>query len=273
MITNYLTVDVEDYFQVSAFEKTVGVHNWGKFPSRVVDNTNQILQLFAVHDVKATFFVLGWTAERFPDLIRKIADQGHEIACHGYAHRLVYELTPEEFREDTRKAKSILEQTSGKKVQGYRAPSYSITARSLWALEILEELGFTYDSSIFPIHHDRYGLPSAPRFKYRHPHLNLVEYPISTALICGRKIPIAGGGYFRLFPYRFTRWALRRINNCEQQPFIFYFHPWEIDPGQPRMKNISPLSRFRHYVNLSRTSSRLERLLRDFVFQPISLTD
>ncbi len=270
MITNYLTVDVEDYFQVSAFEKVVGFHNWDKYPLRVENNTRKILDCFAARGVRATFFILGWIAEKIPFLVREIAGAGHEIACHGYSHRLVYNQSPAEFKEDTRKAKDLLEQITGSPVRGYRAPSYSITAKSLWALEILEELGFAYDSSIFPIHHDRYGLPGSPRFRYRHPRLNLVEYPISTAIIMGRKVPIAGGGYFRLFPYSFTRMALKRINTGEGRPFIFYFHPWEIDPDQPRMKKIGLVSRFRHYLNLDRTAVRLEQLLNDFSFQPIS---
>ncbi len=266
---NYLTVDVEDYFQVSAFEKNVGFDNWDSYTPRVENNTQKILDLFDTHQVKATFFVLGWVAEKFPDLVKKIDKKGHEIACHSYCHRLIYNLTPAEFKADTLKAKNILEQTIGKKVKGYRAPSYSITKKSLWALDILEELEFEYDSSIFPIHHDRYGLPDAPRFKYKHPNHNLIEYPISTALIFGRKIPVAGGGYFRLFPYWFTEKALKKINQQEHQPFIFYFHPWELDPDQPRMKNISHLSKFRHYNNLTKTTHRLTHLLSTFPFQPL----
>ena len=270
MTVNYLTVDIEDYFQVSAFAGVISRDEWEKFTPRVVDNTRKVLELFAGHQVQATFFILGWVAEKFPFLVREIAAAGHEIACHGYSHRLVYELSLEEFREDTERAKKLLEDVSGRPVLGYRAPSYSITGKSLWALEVLEELGFAYDSSIFPIHHDRYGIPGAPRFPYRLPGLNMVEYPLSTSLFLGRKIPVAGGGYFRLFPYQFTSWALNRINQREGKPFIFYFHPWEIDPAQPRMRNISPLSRFRHYLNLSRTRERLERLLTDFSFQPVS---
>jgi len=269
MIKNYLTVDVEDYFQVSAFEDIVGKDNWDNYPPRVVENTQRILDLFDSYNVKATFFILGWVAERFPALVKEIDARGHEIGCHSYYHRLVYDLTPDEFREDTRKTKDLLEQLTGRKVLGYRAPSYTITMRSLWALDILEELGFAYDSSIFPIYHDRYGLPGAPRFKYKMPDHDLTEYPISTSIIMGRKIPVAGGGYFRLFPYWFMRMALNKINVRERQPFIFYFHPWEIDPGQPRMKNCKPLSRFRHYLNLHKTTDRLHRLLEDFSFGPI----
>ena len=197
-------------------------------------------------------------------MVKKIAGKGHEIGCHSYSHRLVYNLTPDEFREDTRQAKDILEQITGTKVNGYRAPSYSITKRSLWALDILAELGFQYDSSIFPIYHDRYGISDSPRFSYKLPKQDMTEYPISTSLFLGRKIPVAGGGYFRLFPYWFTKMALQKINNKDEKPFIFYFHPWEIDPEQPKMQNTKPLSRFRHYVNLNKTFKRLEQLLRDF---------
>jgi polysaccharide deacetylase family protein (PEP-CTERM system associated) len=269
MITNYLTVDVEDYFQVSAFENIVGKDKWEHYPPRVEENTKRILNLFDSYNVKATFFILGWIAEKFPALVKEIDAKGHEIGCHSYYHRLVYDLTPDEFREDTRKTKDLLEHLTGRKVLGYRAPSYTITKRSLWALDILEELGFAYDSSIFPIYHDRYGLPGAPRFEYKLPDHDLIEYPISTSIIMGRKIPVAGGGYFRLFPYWFMRMALKKINVREQQPFIFYFHPWEIDPGQPRMKNSRPLSKFRHYLNLSKTTDRLRCLLEDFSFGPI----
>lgn len=269
-LTNYLTVDVEDYFQVSAFEDIVGIENWGSYTPRVVENTQQILSLFDKHDVKATFFVLGWVAEKFPDLVKEIDHKGHEIGCHSYYHRLVYSLTPEEFMSDTREAKDILEQIIGKRVQGYRAPSYSITKKSLWALDILEELGFQYDSSIFPIYHDRYGMPDAPRFPYRFANRDLTEYPISTSLMWGRKIPVAGGGYFRIFPYWFTKMALGKINSEEKKPFIFYLHPWEVDPFQPRVANCSLLSRFRHYNNLGKTLQRLQCLINDFQFRPIS---
>lgn len=269
-VINYLTVDIEDYFQVSAFENIVQKKDWDNCPSRVEQNTAKILSLLDSHNVKATFFVLGWTAQRHPGMVLDIAAKGHEIACHGFYHRLVYNLTPEEFIEDTRQAKDILEQITGKKVIGYRAPSYSITNRSLWALDILAELGCQYDSSIFPIYHDRYGIPDAPRFRYRLTEQNMTEYPISTALIFGKKFPVGGGGYFRLFPYWFTYLLLRSINEQEGQPFIFYFHPWEIDPEQPMMKNASALSRFRHYVNLNKTYRRLEQLLSDFPFGPIT---
>lgn len=267
--TNYLTIDVEDYYQVSAFENIISKKDWGTHPSRVVRNTRKILSLLSDKNIKATFFILGWIAENHPELVKEISDQGHEVGCHSYDHRLVYNLSPEEFREDTSKTKDILENITGKKVAGYRAPSYSITKRSLWALDILSELGFEYDSSIFPIIHDRYGIQDAPRFKYALPAQNMTEYPISTSIIWGRKIPVAGGGYFRLFPYWFTKMALNKINSKEGKPFIFYLHPWEIDPEQPKIKNISPLTRFRHYNNLDKTENRFKNLLDDFVFSSI----
>ena len=268
-VTNYLTVDVEDYFQVAAFENVIYPENWGRYECRVVANTQAVLRLFAAHKVQTTFFIVGWIAERYPDLVREIARHGHEIGCHSYSHQKIYNLTPEEFRADTRKAKDILEQITGCPVYGYRAPSYSITEKSLWALGILAELGFTYDSSIFPVHHDNYGIPDAPRYPYRLEKYEMMEYPISTLRLFGQNLPIAGGGYFRFFPYWFTRKALMRINRSERQPFIFYFHPWEIDPGQPRVRGAGAKSRFRHYLNLGKTMDRLKRLLNDFSFQPV----
>ena len=267
--SNYLTIDIEDYFKVSAFEDIVTKDDWDTYPSRVEQNTSKILTLLDSDNVKAAFFVWGWTVKKYPDLVKKISSKGHEIACHSYYHRLVYDLSAKDFREDTRQAKDILEQLTGKKIIGYRAPSYSITRRSLWALDILAELDFQYDSSIFPIYHDRYGIPDAPRFSYKLSDQNMTEYPISTSLFFGKKIPVAGGGYFRLFPYWFTRMALQRINNNEDKPFIFYFHPWEIDPEQPRMKSAKPLSRFRHYLNLNKTYDRIQQLLQDFPFGPL----
>jgi polysaccharide deacetylase family protein (PEP-CTERM system associated) len=269
LIKNHLTIDVEDYYQVSAFEKICGPEKWETHASRVVENTGRMLDILDRYGVKATFFILGWTAEKFPGLVARIHQQGHEIACHSYYHRLVYNLSPLEFREDTRRAKDMLEQITGRKILGYRAPSYSINAKTLWAFDILEELGFEFDSSIFPIYHDRYGMPDAPRFPYTIPGLRLTEYPLSTTLLWKRRIPIAGGGYFRLFPYWFVKRSLSLINQQEQKPFIFYLHPWEIDPGQPRMRNADPISRFRHYVNLGKTSGRFEKLLQDFAFAPL----
>ncbi|HFQ80969.1 MAG TPA: DUF3473 domain-containing protein [Desulfobacterales bacterium] len=267
---NYLTIDVEDYFQVAALKEVVGPHrNWDNYPARVDNNTKTILTLLDKYNVKATFFIVGWIAERFPRLVKDIHAAGHDIGCHSYYHRLIYELTPKEFRQDTKAAKEILEQITGQPILTYRAPSYSITNNSLWALDILEELGFTHDSSIFPIRHDRYGIPDAPRFKYKIPGHNLIEYPISTSMFIGRKIPVAGGGYFRLFPYWFTKMALKKINRRDGESFIFYIHPWEIDPGQPRLNGLSALSKFRHYNNLDQTVSRFEQLLTDFTFVPI----
>ena len=268
-ISNYLTIDVEDYFQVSAFEDIINPGDWDTMEQRVVRNTEKVLELLARHNTKATFFIVGWIADRFPQLVQTIHNQGHPIGCHSYWHRKVYDLTPETFREDTRKVKSILEDITGQPVLGYRAPSYSITAKSLWALDILVELGFTYDSSIFPICHDIYGMPGAPRFAYQHPN-GLLEYPISTARFFGRSIPVSGGGYFRLFPYWFSRYALRIINEKEGKPFIFYLHPWELDPDQPRMHQARILSRFRHYNQLQRTTGRFAQLLQDFRFAPLA---
>lgn len=270
-IKNYLTIDVEDYFHVSAFEKDIRFEDWGNHESRVVNNTRKLLKILSSSgEVKGTFFILGWVAEKHPEIVKEIYSNGHEIACHGYRHRLVYNTSPDEFRSDLVKAKNILENITGKKVIGYRAPSYSITKRSLWAFEILEDIGFEYDSSVFPITHDIYGIPEAPRFKYNLVEHNLVEYPISTSKILGLSIPVSGGGYFRLFPYWFTKRNLNKINTKENQPFIFYIHPWEIDPEQPRVKGVSYFSWFRQYNNLRKTEKRFKRLLSDFKFGPIN---
>jgi polysaccharide deacetylase family protein (PEP-CTERM system associated) len=270
VITNYLTIDVEEYFQVAAFEKQIKPSEWHHFESRVNNTTENILSILEYHKVKATFFIVGWVAEKHPELVREISRKGHEIGCHSYKHQRIQTLTKEAFKEDTKRSKEILENISGKEVIGYRAPTYSITGNTLWSLEILVELGFKYDSSIFPIYHDRYGIPDAPRFPYKHRGLDLKEYPLSTVLFWGRKVPIAGGGYFRLFPYWFTRMALKHINNKEKQKFVFYIHPWEIDPDQPRMNNISLLSRFRHYNNLQKAKKRFQNLLMDFQFSSIA---
>lgn len=269
-ITNYLTIDVEEHFQVAAFSDIVNPKDWDSHESRVEENCRVILDLLDQHNTKATFFIVGWTAERLPELVREIDIRGHNIGCHSYLHQKIYELTPEEFFQDTVKAKNILEQIVNKKIIGYRAPSYSITKKSLWALDIIKDLQFEYDSSIFPIYHDNYGIPDAPRFKYQHKHLGLIEYPISTAKVFGRNFPVAGGGYFRLFPYWITRRLLEKINKQEKQPFVFYLHPWEVDPDQPRINSAGLLSRFRHYNNLSETQTRLEKLLTDFKFGPIA---
>lgn len=266
---NYFTVDVEDYFQVAAFEKVIQQTQWNMYPSRVERNTNKILEILDAHGVKATFFIVGWIAEQYPFMVKEIANSGHQIACHSYRHKKIYLQTPDEFRQDTKNARDILEDITGQSITGYRAPTYSITKKSLWALDILEELGFKWDSSIFPIHHDNYGIPDAPRFEYKLPDHDLIEYPISTAFFFGRRVPVAGGGYFRIFPYWFTRMGLRKINQEEKKPFIFYLHPWEVDPDQPRVNNAGWKSRFRHYHNLDKTEGRLNQLLQDFHFGPI----
>jgi polysaccharide deacetylase family protein (PEP-CTERM system associated) len=269
---NAITVDVEDYYQVSAFTKQVNKEQWESFESRVYGNTHRILEIFDKKRIKGTFFVLGWIAERNQRLIKEIADLGHEIACHGYSHDLVYNQTPEQFQEETERSKKIIEDIVGTKVKGYRAASYSITSKSIWALDILSECGFTYDSSIFPIMHDRYGMPGAKT----KPHLyktdkgnRIVEYPLSTVGINKRRFPVSGGGYFRLFPYWLTKVGLRRVNEYDKMPFIFYMHPWEIDEGQPRIKS-SRLSEFRHYNNIDKFEARLLRLIDDFEFSTVS---
>jgi polysaccharide deacetylase family protein (PEP-CTERM system associated) len=266
-ITNAMTVDVEDYFQVSAFDRVVPRDNWDTMESRVVSNTERLLGIFNAARVTGTFFVLGWVAERFPALVRRIAEQGHEIASHGYGHGLVYDQTPAAFREDLRRGKGTIESACGARVSGYRAPSFSITMRSLWALDVLVEEGFEYDASIFPIHHDRYGIPSSPRHMYRieRGSGSIVEMPASTTTWGGLNLPVAGGGYFRILPYGWTKWGIGRINRRDRRPAIFYMHPWEIDPAQPRQP-ARGLSAFRHYRNLERTEERLGRLLRDFKF-------
>ncbi|MFW5908264.1 MAG: XrtA system polysaccharide deacetylase [Desulfosalsimonas sp.] len=266
---NYLTIDVEDYFQVAAFADIVSADDWEAMEPRLSQNLETILALLQKHHVYATFFVLGWIAEKYPHMVRKIADNGHDIGCHSYWHRKIYDLSPEEFKADTLKAKGVLEKIANREITAYRAPSYSITEKSLWALDILKEAGFTTDSSIFPIRHDIYGIPDAPRFAYRLHDQEMDEFPISTSLLFGRKIPVAGGGYFRLFPYWFTKFALKRINNREMKPFVFYLHPWEIDYKQPRFEQARFRSRFRHYRNLHKTMHRFERLLNDFEFIPL----
>jgi polysaccharide deacetylase family protein (PEP-CTERM system associated) len=267
MTRNALTVDVEDYFHVSAFAGAIDSSEWDGHPLRVEQNTRRLLELFDFNQVKATFFVLGWVAERLPGLISEIAGRGHEVACHGYSHQLVYNQSPELFRRETVQSKQLLEDITGAAVRGYRAASYSITERSRWALDILAEAGFVYDSSIFPVHHDRYGMPGTPEHPYNMTTDNgrsLVEFPLSTARVFGYRLPVAGGGYFRLYPYALTRAGLRQINR-QGKPFIFYLHPWEIDPDQPRVA-AAWLSRFRHYNNLGRCEGRLQRLMGDFSF-------
>jgi polysaccharide deacetylase family protein (PEP-CTERM system associated) len=266
-IVNAITVDVEDYFHVSVFDGIVPRSQWERMESRVVANTARLLDIFDEFDVRGTFFVLGWVAKRHPDLVQRIARRGHEIASHGYAHRLVYDQTAAAFAEDVRSAKQILEDASGRRVLGYRAPSYSITPRSLWALDILLQEGYEYDSSIFPIRHDRYGIPVSDRRPYRIERRlgTLVEVPGSTTRLGPLNLPIAGGGYFRILPYAWTRWGISRVNERERRPIVFYMHPWEIDPDQPRL-HVGRLGRFRHYRNLHLTELRLRRLLTDFRF-------
>ena len=266
-VVNAMTVDVEDYYQVSVFDGLIPRSEWPRMESRVVANTERLLRIFDDAGVRATFFVLGCVAEREPALVRTIAIHGHEVASHGYAHRLVYDLTPAMFRDDVRRSKALLEEASGQEVLGYRAPSYSITPRSLWAIDVLIEEGFQYDTSIFPIHHDRYGIPVSPRHPYRLERANgvIVEAPASTARWSFLNMPVAGGGYFRILPYWWTKWGIARINRLEQRAAIFYIHPWELDPGQPRL-SAGFLSRFRHYRHLDQTEERLNRLLSDFRF-------
>lgn len=262
-ITNAMTVDVEDYFQVSAFEHTISRDRWDAMPIRVVENTERILDLFAEHRTKATFFMLGWVAERFPQLVKRLVEEGHELASHGYSHYRVTSQTRKEFSEDITRAKKLLEDIAGIEVRGYRAPSYSIGKANLWAHEEIELAGYHYSSSVYPVNHDLYGFPEAPRYSFKCRE-NLLEIPISTLPVGKYNIPIGGGGYFRLYPYAFSKWAIGSVNQRENQPTIFYFHPWEIDTGQPRQNDAGWKSRFRHYLNLERMESRLKALLSDF---------
>lgn len=267
-----LTVDVEDYFHVSAFADVIRRDQWQGHRLRVDDNTRRLIDLFDSRATKATFFILGWVAERLPELVREIHRRGHEVACHGYSHQLVFQQGIDEFRDETLRAKALLEDTLGEPVRGYRAASYSVTKESLWALDILMEAGFDYDSSIFPVRHDRYGMPDAPRqiHRARRPGGGeIVEFPLTSAPLLKWRLPVAGGGYFRLYPYAFTRHFLRRAVDELKHPFIFYLHPWEIDVDQPRVPGASLLSRFRHYNNLARCEPRLRRLLDDFTFAPV----
>jgi len=287
---NYLTIDVEDYFHVHAFADTIQPSDWDKCDCKVERNVDAILALLDEGDaesnrVKATFFILGWIAERYPNLVKKIHSSGHEVASHGYGHRVIYHQNPQEFRDDIRRSKQILEDLTGEAVLGYRAPTYSITEKTLWALYILKEEGFSYDSSIFPIIHDNYGMPRCPRFPFywnlsdsipiiknlQNTFLelpnedDLLEFPISTVKFLNNNFPCSGGGYFRIFPLSFTMMCLNRINR-EGKPFVFYLHPWEIDQDIPIIKDISLLSKFRTYVNLSKTKPRFKKLLVKYVF-------
>jgi len=275
-IINGLSVDVEDYFQVEAFSSTISFSSWDTQESRVERNTKKVLKFLEEEGIRATFFCIGWVAKRFPGLIKEISQNGHEIASHGFFHKPIWKQTPKEFREDVRSSKRILEDLIGKKVIGYRAPTYSITKKTLWALEILSEEGFVYDSSIFPIKHDLYGMSSAPRFPFKvkdhflNVNSDLVEVPMSTLSFLKIKIPVAGGGYFRAFPFWFIRFAFWFINSIEKRSVIFYIHPWEFDPDQPKIKGLPFKSRLRHYINLNKTSKRFKKLISIFKFNTIS---
>ena len=261
---NALSCDVEDYFQVAAFDDVVDRSGWDSRPGRVERNTHAVLDLFGRAGVKGTFFTLGWVADRHPSLVRRMVAEGHEVASHGYDHAKVTTLTPDQFRRDIRRTKALLEDLGGAVVKGYRAPSYSIGRTNLWALDVLQEEGHRYSSSIYPINHDHYGMPEAPRFAFRTRPDGLLELPVTTVEVGRHQLPCGGGGYFRLLPYRWCRWALRRVNAADQRAGIFYFHPWEIDPGQPRIAKASLKSRLRHYVKLGTMEQRIERLLGDF---------
>ena len=277
-MNNVLTFDVEEYFHAEAFAGVVRPEDWPTFGSRVVDATERLLDILDYADVRATFFVLGWVAERQPGLVQEIHARGHELACHGYSHQMISRLTPQEFADDVKRAKKVIEDISGTRVIGYRAPTFSVTRQTLWSLEVLMEAGFRYDSSIFPIVHDRYGIPDAPRFAHRIPiFVNripivgngcaMAELPLSTLSIFGQRLPVAGGGYFRLLPYGLTRLAIRHLNKVERQPAVVYLHPWEFDRQQPRL-SVGRLTRLRHSINIDKTEGKLCRLLADFRFAP-----
>lgn len=261
---NVMTVDVEDYFQVSAFEPYISRDSWGRLECRVERNVDRILQLFERHGVKATFFTLGWIAERYPQMVRRMVAQGHELASHGWSHVRVTQQDQDAFRQDIVRTKALLEDVSGQEILGYRAASYSIGADNLWALDVLRETGHLYSSSIYPIRHDLYGMPEAPRFAFRPSEGDFLEFPVTTFRIANKNLPCGGGGWFRLVPYAGMRWAIRRVNRVDGESAIFYFHPWEIDPDQPRQADIDAKTRFRHYLNLGRMESRLNHLLGDF---------
>jgi polysaccharide deacetylase family protein (PEP-CTERM system associated) len=265
-VINAMTVDIEDYFQVSAFEKCILREDWPRWPVRVEDNTRRVLGLFERHRVHATFFILGWVAERFPALVRDIASAGHEVASHGFGHERLSTISRGEFRDGIIRTKHLLEDISGSVVQGYRAPSYSIGPDTLWAHEELREAGYRYSSSIVPIRHDLYGMPEAPRFAFRAKDSGLLEIPVTTTRAWGRNWPCGGGGYFRLLPYPLFKRGFAKVNRREHRPGVFYFHPWEIDPGQPRVPGATLKNRVRHYLNLARTEPRLDQLMRDFHF-------
>lgn len=262
---NALSIDVEEYFQVSAFAGNVSQGAWDSLPSRVEASTDRLLRIFQEHGARCTFFTLGWIAERHPAMVRRIVGAGHELASHGCTHRRVTDETREEFRADVRRSKALLEDVAGVTVGGFRAASFSFDRRTDWAHEVLAEEGYAYSSSIYPVRHDHYGVPDAPRFAYRPSgDRGVPEFPLTTVRIGNRNLPCAGGGYFRLLPYALSRWAIRRVNAVDGQPAVFYSHPWEIDVDQPRQPNLSYKTRFRHYVNLGRSEAKLRRLLTDF---------
>lgn len=266
-LVNALSVDVEDYFQVQALDKVIRREDWDRHPQRVDTNTNRILDLFAQHGAKATFFTLGWVARRHPGLVRRIVSEGHELASHGSEHRRADQQDAKAFRQDVRGAKAVLEDLSGVRVRGYRAPTFSIGERNLWAFDALADEGYAYSSSVYPLHRDNYGMPGAPRFAFFPiPGQTFEEYPITTVRLANRNLPGGGGGFFRLLPYPVSRAAIAMVNRDDHQPSIFYFHPWEIDPEQPRVRSLGLKSRFRHYLNLGKTIGRLERLLADFAW-------
>ena len=262
-ITNALTIDVEDYFQVSAFAPHIARSEWGVRECRVERNVDCILEMLAETDTKATFFTLGWIAERYPELVRHIVREGHELASHGYGHERASDQTEAAFFSDIQLAKIVLEDLADSEVTGYRAPSFSIGSGNLWAFDCLARAGYRYSSSVYPIRHDHYGMPDSPRFAYE-VRPGLMEIPITTLRLFNRNLPSSGGGYFRLLPYALSRWMLSRVNGHENQSGVFYFHPWEIDPGQPRVEGISSKTRFRHYFNIDRMEARLNQLLGDF---------
>lgn len=261
---NAMSIDVEEYFQVWAFEDVIDRTTWEDRPSRIDICLERVCALLDARNVRATFFVLGWIAERHPHWIRRLAAAGHEIASHGYDHRRVTDLTPAAFRADVESTRKCLEDLSGAGVVGYRAPSYSINRERLWALDELAQAGYRYSSSVYPVHHDLYGIPEAPRGPFRHSTSGLLEIPVTTVKLFGANVPCGGGGYFRFWPYRFSRWAIQRVNSVDAMPAVFYFHPWEVDPEQPRVERARAKSRFRHYLNLERMTHRLARLLGDF---------
>ena len=263
-IKNAMTIDVEDYFQVSAFARHIPRNQWDNLPCRVEGNVMRILDMLDTHQTHATFFTLGWIAERYPDMVREMVSRGHEVASHGYGHLRASEQSEMAFRTDVTHAKKLLEDISGMVVTGYRAPSFSIGANNLWAFDVLNDAGYIYSSSVYPIKHDHYGMPDAPRFAFQPRAHTLLELPPTTLNLLGRNLPASGGGYFRLLPYGVSSWMLRRVNQQSGEACIFYFHPWEIDPEQPRQRGVGLKTRFRHYVNLSRMEGRLTRLLKDF---------